>query len=581
MLYFILLFWYSFADISQVPFCPTNVYEELKSETPVPGNKACEDAIAQSPNSDRWCECFQWLEPRQIVEDLETDCKTTLDASYSIKDALDICINKECDEVLFETLCRSKHCTWSGSACTDNETCKDQDDLVQEASSALDTPWITDCGMLLAVMEFYHNEDPTISSCDQEITAMIGEIKSIDDSWALDTKLSDLCCQTCHFSKKDAPFIFKNNGCTSHLSCNNGTIPETEIDDFFCADCEQCKSLGDDATCDICSLTSYPANVCIPMKHCTVEKTLEGTACDSIKKNLCKAHEAQVDTIESCAAIYAEDVTNDIIKDNACSCFTDDEFPTPDCVWTYEHLFTLKEEQEFCEKTSCADTKSEYACRSTPHHCVWLPRLVKGECVDHPCYNQANGELVDNECDECQVCEADERGLTSCEFNHAKTDDPCNDMQPLTNKDQCSVEAGKCIGEIATADLLEIKVLGVCQDEGVVYNCADNLLQVELRQGNTCENQTVSHTILQTVDDTCANVITNDAFQKKYYFSGICNETHVTRKLCTKEEYFTRLNQTYTPYENPCEVPYGYFMECGCGQFQILLTLIVLLLVFL
>jgi hypothetical protein len=55
MLYFILLFWYSFADISQVPFCPTNVYEELKSETPVPGNKACEDAIAQSPNSDRWC----------------------------------------------------------------------------------------------------------------------------------------------------------------------------------------------------------------------------------------------------------------------------------------------------------------------------------------------------------------------------------------------------------------------------------------------------------------------------------------------------------------------------------------------
>ena len=75
-------------------------------------------------------------------------------------------------------------------------------------------------------------------------------------------------------------------------------------------------------------------------------------------------------------------------------------------------------------------------------------------------------------------------------------------MVPETNNDECSAEHGECVGEIATADLLEPKLLGVCMDEGVVYNCIDNQLQIQLRQGNSCENETVVHTILQTLDST-------------------------------------------------------------------------------
>eukprot|EP00493_Phyllostaurus_siculus_P009993 UN10130 len=107
--------------------------------------------------------------------------------------------------------------------------------------------------------------------------------------------------------------------------------------------------------------------------------------------------------------------------------------------------------------------------------CVWLNRLVKGECVPDAC--------TDAFCehDECVRCSTDAMGEQSCIVNHDVEGLPCDDKDDETDNDVCSIDLyqkqtgpfkGKhfaCKGVSAVEKLQEEKNL--CVDETAWDEC--------------------------------------------------------------------------------------------------------------
>jgi len=551
-----------------------------------------------------WCSCFKFPEVIDLITEDFGDCQLTDEphSNFPIAEAITWCDERtNCTEVTYHSVCESKNCIWDEdtSTCTGvNPDRFDNNAVVQTAATELEVPWVDGCDMLVAVYDQYLG-----SSCNDPVPEMqrtLEEENLFDpQTEVFNVTLRDVCGETCWFQDKGAPYVFdREDNCTSHLDCNGG---DPDVHDYFCANCDECKRLFADSTddCGVCHLTKYESNVCVEMKRCTAGKSFDGK-CASQRETGVTTGNFQCysdDTtfmydIESCK-LYTQNLDDDdVVRQNACPCHTDENFQALDCIFRRSKLYTLKETQQQCQQP-CNQTMSRDACLSaasvenSPYDCVWLNRLVKGLCVDNPCQGESAADCT---YDACLRCDTNALGEQSCVVSEDKVGASCDDKNPETDRDVCGAQLYlhqdenkpfACEGVNAVQRLEEPKKLcdpgfdsfDDCCTEGEMYVCDpfNKILNYTVFAGGHCDNATIA-TYYWIMDGNCSNVITTEAKTRNIYFSGNCSEDEARAWECSEQDYLSHLEimgGTFIPFDDSAG-DFSIFL----GTFLLLLYLI-------
>jgi len=599
-LLFVLFLFFSCANSGDHPTCSGSIFAYLAGlgESVADGGRgatACSDALDNHviPVVDQpWCTCFKWPEAVNAVMEEEPECyilredqRVTMQISnFTTHEAYHSChFETDCTEVQYQALCEAKNCIWipdtdpavvSGTCTETNPDRKDNNEAVVNASLMLEVPWMTDCEELMATYEYYREK-----TCDDLFD--VAESGPFSDS--LGITLRDVCGETCWYKDAGAPYYFNDSEsqhCNSHQDCND-PFTATDIYDYFCADCRSCKDLGVD--CGLCQLVDdipiYDTNLCVPMEECTEDISIDGICASQIESSPLSGNKECTSSttyknflIDSCVTYWENLDNDDLVADYMCPCHLDDAFLPIDCVWSYSFLYTLQENQAFCNatQTTCADIMSKDACMSTEANCVWLPRLVKGLCVSDPCLDSANSGACDY--DSCLVCATDELGDVSCVPDMDKVGNSCDDHNSETEQDVCQATLElhpddsdnrlyACRGDNA-ADKLEIpKFFDQCDESGETYSCyappsGGCSCNVTEREGKNCDNEVVSKYVYQ-MDGSCSNVLTTD-HDTKIYFKGECDEGSATSggpyvqiQICNETDFLSYLTESHVAYIQP------------------------------
>lgn len=599
-----------FLNLSSAAICNPDTIRLLRERSEELGIKSCLNVVNEYGYEDTpWCSCMKWPEVKNLIDENASDfnCQLTDDdhSDFTFTQAKTWCdVSTACTDVTERSVCESKNCLWSGTACTGvNTDRQNQDALVAAATVLMEVPWVEDCDMLVAVYKQYHQK-----GCNATVSEMESALKNSSaltnldlSNYPFDTTLEDICGETCWFQeeipdcphpecnpaelgRESAPFVFfERHNCTTHADCNGD---DANVNDYFCASCDACKAeySGSDE-CGICALTNYNnTSVCIEMQQCTAEKSINGECASQTETGVttgnrqCTASEVLANSqISSCFQYFGNLDDDTFIIDNACPCLLDNNFNAVDCAWDLEFLYTLEEMSNFCSQP-CSQIMDRDSCLSagTPegaaHNCVWLNRLVKGQCVDNPCDNQENV----NKCahDTCLTCQSNAMGEPSCVVNTANIGMTCNDDDDETDRDVCTdtlyakvpssggeLKDFACKGINAEQKLEEIKVL--CDDtvarndcciNGEEYRCANGILNFTVFAGGNCNNASIA-TYQWQMDGTCSNVITTEARSRNIYFSGTCDvagrEANITS--CDEHQYWAWLaseTDNFVPFDD-------------------------------
>jgi len=544
------------------------------------GAPACQQVLDHYSAYDTpWCACFKVPEVVEVIRADFGDCRLTAEphSNFSIIHAVNWCDETtDCTEVPYHSVCESKNCVWNltTSQCTGvNPDRFDSNDIVRSTSADLEVPWVDGCDMLVAAYDQYHG-----TSCDDQVPEFQRELENTvfydPDNEIFNVTLRDICGETCWFQDQGSPYFFdREDNCTSHLQCNGN---DPDVHDYFCANCAACKEAFPDSTdeCGVCHLTKYDANVCIEMPKCTSDKSYDGKCASQTETGVetgnyqCYSDQTTfMYNIESCK-LYTQNLDNDdIVRLHACPCHTNDDFQPLDCIFRRSKLYTLKEVQEQCGQP-CDQIMSRDACLSagsvvgSQYDCVWLDRLVKGQCVANPCQGD---QAADCSYDSCLRCSTDALGEQSCVVNDQMVGEDCDDENGMTDRDVCKSELyihdtlGKpfaCEGVNVIQRLQEPKKLcktgmgfSECCNDGEMYVCDETepgmgILNFTIFAGGHCDNQTVA-TYYWTMDKNCSNVITTEAQTRNIYFSGNCSNDagYAFAMECDQEKYLAHLQR--------------------------------------
>jgi len=625
----LVLFFYLKFSFAQ-DFCLPDTVGLLRDLSADHGIQSCLTVLDEYDYFDTpWCSCFKWPEVVDLMDIDETpgfNCRLTDDdhSDFTFWEARDWCnVAIACTEVPKQSVCESKNCLWEATdsddltvgQCTGVNTARENhDELVQDAVKEMEVPWVIDCDMLVAVYKQYHGKH-----CNDTVNEMENALELHDDDDIIPeehfftTTLADVCGETCWFkedipacpncspteifAREPAPFVFERHTCTSHAGCNDD---DTNVHDYFCADCDDCKSAFPNAVdeCGICVLTEYSeTNICIEMQQCTAEKSIDGKCASQTETEVttgnrqCTASEVLSNTqIDSCFKYFYNLDDDNIIIDNACPCFLDGDFMAIDCAWDLQFLHTLNETKNFCTQP-CSNIYDRDACLSagTPadseNNCVWLNRLVKGQCVDNPCDYEVNQDKCAH--DVCLKCQSNALGEPSCAVNSGNIGMSCNDDDSETDRDVCtdtlyskvpsdatdSVEVDfACRGTNAEQKLEEPKVL--CDDTvarkdccigGEEYRCLNNVLNYTLFAEGHCNNASIA-TYYWRMDNSCSNVITTEARSRNIYFSGECDVSGRVAQVtsCAEHDYWEWLaseTDNFVPFDDSASTLGMFFIS--------------------